>query len=34
MKSACVGDKGVADMAERGKYDVKQRVKELLDGDH
>ena len=34
MKSICVVDKGVADVAERGKYDVKQRVKKLLDDDH
>ena len=34
MECACVGDKGMADVANGGKKYVKQRMEELLDGTH
>jgi hypothetical protein len=34
MECACVGNKGMADVADWRKNNVKQRMEELLDGTH
>jgi hypothetical protein len=34
MEGVGVRDKGVTDVTERGEYNVKQRMEELLDAIH